>query len=283
MLELLPSPWLPAFNRLLRAVTTELTLVSPFISRAAANRVTQGHSGASNPELSVHVITDLSVSSLLEGTLDPAALLDLMDAFPASRVSVAPRLHAKAYIADTQVAIVTSANLTEAGLLTNKEYGITLLDEARVTALKRDLCSYAELGNRVPRERLQVLSAAAREIQSARKKLLSSARRSLHARFAALVEEATTEVLRAHAAGKTTHGIFCDTVLYLLSQHGPLSTQELHPLVQRLHPELCDDSVDRVIEGVRFGKRWKHYVRNAQQALKRKSVIALDGRAWRVQ
>lgn len=283
MLELLPSPWLPAFDHLLRAVTTELTLVSPFISRAAVSRVTHALSGASNPELSVHVITDLSVSSLLEGTLDPAALLDVVEAFPASRVSVAPRLHAKAYIADTRAAIVTSANLTEAGLLTNKEYGIMLLDEVRVAALKRDLCSYAELGNRVPTERLEVLSAAARRIRIARERLLSSARRSLRARFAAEVEEATTEVLRTHAAGKTTHGIFCDAVLYLLGQHGPLSTQELHPLVQRLHPELCDDSVDRVIEGVHFGKRWKHYVRNAQQALKRRGAIVLDGRAWRVQ
>ncbi len=57
-------------------------------------------------------------------------------------------------------------------------------------------------------------------------------------------------------------------------------TIELHPLIQHIHPDLCDDSIDRVIEGVHFGKKWKHYVRNAQQALRRKGLIDFDGQRW---
>ena len=59
-----------------------------------------------------------------------------------------------------------------------------------------------------------------------------------------------------------------------------MRTEELHPLVQLLHPDLCDDSVDRVIDGEHFGKKWKHYVRNAQQYLKRNGEIQFDGSRW---
>lgn len=67
---------------------------------------------------------------------------------------------------------------------------------------------------------------------------------------------------------------------YLFQQKGALSTVQLHPLVQQILPDLCDDTTDRVIDGVHFGKRWKHYVRNAQVALKRKGLIDYDGRRW---
>jgi len=50
--------------------------------------------------------------------------------------------------------------------------------------------------------------------------------------------------------------------------------------VQQIHPDLCDDTIDRVIDAVHFGKKWKHYVRNAQQALKRKGLIDFDGQRW---
>lgn len=52
-----------------------------------------------------------------------------------------------------------------------------------------------------------------------------------------------------------------------------MRTGELNPLIQQLIPDLCDDMIDRVIGGVHFGKKWKHFVRIAQQALKRDGII----------
>lgn len=60
------------------------------------------------------------------------------------------------------------------------------------------------------------------------------------------------------------------------------ATHEIHPLVEGIHPDLCDNSVDRVINGVHFGKRWKHMVRNAQQSLKAQGLIEIDNRNWRL-
>ncbi|MGH9254186.1 MAG: hypothetical protein ACRD3C_06405 [Vicinamibacterales bacterium] len=66
---------------------------------------------------------------------------------------------------------------------------------------------------------------------------------------------------------------------YLLAKHGPLRTEELHPRVSAIHPDLCDDSFDRVINGRHFGKKWKHAVQSAQLRLKSRVQIAIiDGR-----
>jgi hypothetical protein len=117
-------------------------------------------------------------------------------------------------------------------------------------------------------------------LKATRQEADKSIKTKLRAAFEQRTEAAKLELFKARARGKTTHGIFCDTVLYLLEREGPLRTGELHPLIQHIHPDLCDDTIDRVIDGVHFGKRWKHYVRNTQQALRRKGLIGFDGQRW---
>jgi hypothetical protein len=136
------------------------------------------------------------------------------------------------------------------------------------------------LGNTVSLETLTALARAAQELKVIRQQAETSVRSQLKKALEKQTELAQLELLRTRARGKTTHGIFCDTILYLLDQKGSLKTVELHPLIQQIHPDLCDDSIDRVIDGVHFGKRWKHYVRNAQQALKRQERIKFNGQRW---
>jgi phosphatidylserine/phosphatidylglycerophosphate/cardiolipin synthase-like enzyme len=279
--ELLPSPWHSALDVLVRSVRAELTIVSPFITRSATARVLDILRKEHSRSLRVHIVTDLSVTHLIDGALDPAAIVDVLDLFPSTVVSIAPRLHAKAYLADRSVAIVTSANLTDGGLYFNKEYGVLLRDPMHVSQLKQDIEAYASLGSRTSRTRLEALVAATDSVRKSRDRLMRSARRALREEFQTQVEETATQILRARAEGKTTHSLFSDAVLYLLQHRGPLTTRQLHPLLKAIHPDLCDDSLDRVIDGVHFGKRWKHYVRNAQQYLKRKGLAAFDGRVWR--
>ncbi len=78
----------------------------------------------------------------------------------------------------------------------------------------------------------------------------------------------------------TIHGTFEKTLIYLLKTHGALPTKEIHPLVQAIHPDLCDDDVDRVIAGKHFGKKWKHAVRTAQGNLQKKKIIKLESGKW---
>jgi hypothetical protein len=61
-----------------------------------------------------------------------------------------------------------------------------------------------------------------------------------------------------------------------------MATEQMHPLIQAIHPDLCDDSIDRVIDGKRFGKKWKHAVRTAQQQLKKRGVVKYEEGLWRL-
>ena len=228
----------------------------------------------------VDIVANLAVDSLLSGSVDVAALLYLAQSIPNSTVTYLPSLHAKIYIADTRVAVITSANLTNKGLAGNHEYGVLLRDPVLVSKVRTDLTKYASLGNKVSLETLAALTQVSQELRVVRQKADKSIKAKLRAAFEQRTEEAKLELLKARAKDKTTHGIFCDTVLYLLGQKGPLRTVALHPLVQQIHPDLCDDTIYRVIDGVHFGKKWKHYVRNAQQALKRRGDIGFDGERW---
>ncbi|MEX0717989.1 MAG: hypothetical protein WD066_15450 [Planctomycetaceae bacterium] len=85
---------------------------------------------------------------------------------------------------------------------------------------------------------------------------------------------------RLIAGSMTT--IFEKTIVYLLETHGALATVEIHPMIARIHSDLCDDSIDRVIDGRRYGKKWKHAVRSAQSHLKADGKIALAHEKWRL-
>lgn len=63
---------------------------------------------------------------------------------------------------------------------------------------------------------------------------------------------------------------------------GPKTTEGIHEAVQAVHPDLCDDTVERVIDGKRFGKKWKHAVRTAQQHLKRRGLAEYKDGLWRL-
>jgi hypothetical protein len=57
----------------------------------------------------------------------------------------------------------------------------------------------------------------------------------------------------------------------------------LHGYIHDIHPDICDDTLDRVIDGQHFGKLWKHRVRTAQAHLKEKGLIEYDParRVWK--
>lgn len=86
--------------------------------------------------------------------------------------------------------------------------------------------------------------------------------------------------MRLRLAQGPMHTVFAKTILYLLTRYGPLSTDQLHSKIRAIHPDLCDDTVDRVIDGKSFGKKWKHAVRSAQQQLKKRSLVTLEGEHW---
>jgi len=269
------------FYNLVGTTEEELLLASPFISDRPLKKIIEIiEDKQSLHSVKVGIVTNLAVDSLLLGSIDVAALLHLAQSIPHSTITYLPSLHAKIYVVDNKAAVVTSANLTNSGLIGNHEYGVLLRNSTLVSEVRAGLTRFASLGNQISLDTLAALTKATQELRATRRQADRSITAKLREAFEQRTEAAKLELLKARAKGKTTHGIFCDTILYLLEREGPLRTVELHPLVQHIHPDLCDDTIDRVIDGVHFGKRWKHYVRNAQQALRRRGLIGFDGQRW---
>jgi hypothetical protein len=147
--------------------------------------------------------------------------------------------------------------------------------------MRADMDEYFGLGNIFTREGIESIKSDAEEIRRLRKELEASTQaKRLRDVLKQKEGELQTKILRNRVQGKTINSIFAETIQYLLRSRGPLSTQELHPLIQNIHPDICDDSIDRVINGQHFGKRWKHLVRNAQQSLKSNGVITVQEGKW---
>jgi hypothetical protein len=280
MLRLISGPWREQFRELVGKTERSLLLASPFIKADEAERVSECLRRAGHTQPSLTVLTDFRADSILSSSLDIDALRIFSIRFEKSSIVSVPRLHAKVYVSDARRAVVTSANLTRAGFEENVEYGLLIDDSELASRISQDMESYARLGSPVPADVLDRLLKTEQKLRTRYADVLRSAKAELRKRFDATYRAAREEMIATQVGTRSATSVFSDAILYLLSTR-PMSTVELHPRIQRLLPDLCDDSVELVINGEHFGKRWKHQVRNSQQALKRAGLIRLEGRLWR--
>ena len=281
VIELIPSPCRGAFESVIESVRAELHIVSPYITGAGTtlieNRVgppTRRHS------IDVKLLTDLNPLSVCQGSCDPQAILDLARSFRRTRIHHLPRVHAKIIVADRAVAMIGSANLTEGGIEENYEYNIKVTSQEVASRIAEDVEEYSSLGAPITTDLLESYAKAATSLRETFRRKERTASSALRREFSARVKSGDELLLRARVKEGVT-GVFSRTIRFLL-RTGPMRTVEIHPQVKRIHPDLCDDSVDRVIDGERFGKKWKHLVRTAQQILKREGLVEFDGKFWRL-
>lgn len=227
------------------------------------------------------LITNLCLDNLVSGATNAAAIAEVASQLPRTVVRFIPSLHAKIYIADSTRAVVTSANLTDGGLFRNLEYGIDVDDVANVLQIRRDVEDYAALGPIVPLDTLTHLADTASRVAVEKEVIEKVAAKEVRRTLRELLESASESVLKARTAGRSLTAILQDTIAYLLAR-GPMTTPEIHARVQQIHPDLCDNSVERIIDGRSYGKRWKHSVRTAQSHLKDQGVAILDAGRWRL-
>jgi hypothetical protein len=277
----LSRDWKRDLAQLIMCSRSRLTISSPYVTREGISFLLTTLGVGRKSLSSLRFITDLSPGNVCDGATDPAALAMLASHVPAAQLRHLPRLHAKVYIADASCAIVTSGNLTAGGLERNYEYGVKIVDRATVSTIFEDISGYSELGAIISADGLAAYCEIAERVRSVYQRQRDSARHSLQVEFQQQLEHAELELARFRLAEGPMHTVFAKTILYLLSKYGPLSTEELHPRIQSIHPDLCDDEIERIIDGKRFGKKWKHAVRSAQQQLKRQGLVVLSGGCWR--
>jgi hypothetical protein len=277
--ERLRHDWKDDLASLLEDVRETLVVSSPYVTTRGTDFLLTHVPASLQATLQVAILTDLSPMSVAQAATDPSAVHALATALPRARIFHLPRVHAKVYVTDAAKAIVTSGNLTAGGLDINYEYGLKVLDPPTAAAIDRDITEYAGLGALVPIETLGIYSKKAAKLRDLYKAQERTLRRA-DTRLRNALRAAADHLTRLRLAGGPMHTVFAATILYLLAKHGPLSTIDLHPRVETMHPDLCDNTIDRVIDGKRFGKKWKHAVRTAQQQLKKRGRIALIDNNW---
>lgn len=282
MADLLPSPWVHEFEQLLDTVESSLVLCAPYVGagpcRLVMDRIERRGRSAS---VDVHILTDLCRDNLLSGVTDVVSLLRLVETIPQTTIRFLPSLHAKVYVADEKRAIVTSSNLTHNGMLRNFEYGVSFDEPLTVATVRGDVLRYSALGSPVDQKQLQTFVQITEDLRDLSRTAQRSVNRQLRKEFDRRLAAADLEILRARTAGRTAHGIFADAILHLL-RNGPQRTVDLNRNIQQIHPDLCNDSIDRVIDGQHFGKKWKHGVRTAQVFLRRAGRIERVDDRWRL-
>ncbi len=277
MFRLVPSPAKDALLEIVHSATDTLFVVAPYIKQYGVHLLLEHGSG-----WRVKVLTNLSLGNVAGNGYDLDALLLLGERYPIT-VSSLGKLHAKVYVADEKIALLTSANLTYGGLQGNYEYGVLLRDKRIVRELVQDLNAYFELGNVFDRAGLMLLQDEVERLKTLQRELQKTPEaQELRKAMSERENRVKEELLRNRARGKSINAVLSETLIYLLRARGALSTAELHPLIQEIHPDICDDTIDRVINGQHFGKKWKHMVRNAQQHLKSRGTIALIEGKWQL-
>lgn len=276
--KLLLSPWKNEFFDVVSKTKEELFISSPFINVEGV-RILSRAIRTKNP-IKISLITSLMTRNIVNGITEPAALLELYNQFAQVKISSLGRLHAKVYLIDGKIGIITSANLTSGGLVSNFEYGVLIDDKNIVSLIKEDMLKYYSLGNIFDKNLLEKINEESLNLRKIKSKVENSVKTTrLGKLLNSVTENIDIELLKNRIKeGKTINAIFSDTILYLLSKHKQLTTEELNNLIQKIHPDICDDSIDRVINDQHFGKLWKHSVRNAQFSLKKKGLIDNIGR-----
>ena len=250
-----------------------MIVAAPFITYEAA--VWLRRQLAADVELTA--LASIRADAVASVGLDMTALLHLAERSDETHVIALPNLHAKVFVADDEAAIVTSGNLTRSGLDTNIEYGVLLREPQLVRAIRSDMGAFAKLGQQVgPTELTQLVSLQA-DLRHAREKAEAEAdaESGARTRFREVMRHAKPRFVQAHIGNRSANAVFSDAILFVLRK-GPLTTDAINEQVRQLLPDLCDDSEELVINGERYGKAWKHRVRNAQQHLKRRGDVTSD-------
>lgn len=279
-MRLCSRPLRAALAEVIHSASEELLIASPYIKETEARWVCDqlGDTGCPRPCM-VRVLTDIRSDSILTGSLDLEALEIFRKRHGQAQIVSLPRLHAKVYVADTRRALVTSANLTPSGLDGNFEYGVSLEDPILVQQVRRDLENYVQVGNVLTGVEVASLVGVANNLKDEYERVSKATSGKLKSRFNEALRHAQRQFLSAQVGKRTAHGLFADAMIYLLSAQS-LSTEELHPKIAQLLPDLCSDDTELVINGQKFGKQWKHTVRNAQVFLRRAGRIVLKDGRW---
>lgn len=271
MVRLLNGPWRNTLAEMVSNASRSILLAAPFIKQQEADWLCD-----LIPEsVEVTTLANIDPDAVSSSALDMEALERLAEASASAELFALSSLHAKVFVADNDAAIVTSGNLTSAGLDRNREYGVLIERAALVRSVRKDFQALTTLGSRVDGTTLGELKALEDGLREAKAASISDETRRARRNFADVLRDAKPTFAQAQVGDRSAHAVFGDAIRFVLAS-GPQTTKAIEAEVSRLLPLLCDDTEILYIRGERYGKAWKRTLRHAQQHLKRTNVIERD-------
>lgn len=224
-------------------------------------------------------LTNFSPSNIIQGSNNPKVFDALSSELNNLSIWHLPKLHAKVYISDQTKSIITSGNLTNGGLFSNFEYGVQVNNSIETQKIYQDINQYCQLGSLIDSKTLNSLV----DISSQISKSVLKQRNPVSVEIENLLNSAQNELIKDRLNVGAIHNVFSKSILYILERNPlGLKTEDIHLEIQEIHPDLCDDKIDRIIDGKSFGKKWKHAIRTSQQHLKKNRKIFLENDKWRI-
>ena len=279
-MEALQRGWDKNLAKLFSSVKSELTISCPYISDVGANLLLDSVTDTFKEKGLLRFITDLSPKNIYQGATNPFSFDKFFQKINLVQIFHLPKLHAKVYIQDNQKAIVTSGNLTAGGLFNNFEYGIFTEDSNFVSYIKNDLTDYGNLGALINHNDIKNYCNLSEKVSDIYLKKEKYFNKEVEKQLNSTILQANDELIRLKLVGGKIHPIFEKTILYILNKFGALDQDSINGFIQEIHPDLCDNEIDRVINGVVFGKKWKHAARTAMQGLKKREKVELINGKW---
>jgi HKD family nuclease len=264
--KLLKSPFENEFRTIFSKAKREIIFSSPYINDAGISILLNSVNPSNK---SINILTNLSARNIVDNVTQPLALIKIYNAFGQTTVSSLEKLHAKVYIVDEKIAVITSANLTYGGLKSNFEYGVLLNDKKSIQAVKKDVLDYAELGHIFDKSFLTKIYEESQKIEKVQAKKETLRNVSELKLLLEQQQKIDTLFISRYEDKDTIHGIFTKTIEFLLQRNKQLTTEEIYTLVQDIHPEMCDDN-RKYKNGE---KKWKIEIRQARFALQRRGIV----------
>ena len=126
-MEVIKTPWKDRFLELISNSKKSIKITSPFVKENICDEILN----IKQPNSSFELITSFKLMNIYTGSVDIEGLEKIIN--NTGIVKNFSKLHAKIYLFDDKEVVITSANLTNGGLLNNFEYGIYSNDKKIVT------------------------------------------------------------------------------------------------------------------------------------------------------
>ena len=131
-MQFLKTPWKNYFLDLVAEAKNTIRITSPFVKENICDEILNVKAN----DVEIDLITSFKLMNIYSGSLDLSGLEKILS--NKGNIRNFSKLHSKIYLFDDSKAIVTSANLTNGGLLNNYEYGILLDSKNEVNEIIND-------------------------------------------------------------------------------------------------------------------------------------------------